>query len=81
MAYELYNKVAVAVVDVDQYPAWAGQLVPLGYASRHLSGMSFQELSLLLVKWCAFRSIPEASMYYPVYLYLLLYKFLLNPGF
>ena len=40
-AYDLYSDVMVMTVDVEQYPAWAGQFVPLNYKMAVLSKYSF----------------------------------------
>ena len=33
VAESLYNDLVVVMVDVDQYPAWAGQFVPKNYGA------------------------------------------------
>ena len=40
IAYDMYNQIVVTTLDVDQYPAWAGQFVPRNYGRTMIRGMN-----------------------------------------
>lgn len=64
-AYALYQKVAVTMLNVEEFPTWASQFVPIGYHKKQLESKHkyLANLGIIHMLWIIFISLDGINFY------------------